>query len=165
MKPSIELKILDERLADAPEYATPGACAADLRAMRLAGEPILKPLMLAPGEVKMVGTGVAVHLESVSDCDAEAGLLYAGLLMPRSGLASKLRIRLANAVGLVDADYTGEVIAAIENASAQEFWITPEMRIAQLVLVPVLQPVFEVVAEFSRQTERGAGGFGSTGVA
>lgn len=147
---AVELKILDPRLgADfpLPQYATGGAAGLDLRACLDA------PLTLAPGAVALIGTGFAIHI-------ADPGL--AAVLLPRSGLGHKHGIVLGNLVGLIDSDYQGEVKVSCWNRGAAPFTVEPGERIAQLVLVPVVQARFAVVHEFT-PTTRGAGGFGHTG--
>ncbi|MGE0810879.1 MAG: dUTP diphosphatase [Immundisolibacter sp.] len=147
---AVELKILDPRLgADfpLPQYATDGAAGLDLRACLDA------PLTLAPGAVALIGTGFALHI-------ADPGL--AAVLLPRSGLGHKHGIVLGNLVGLIDSDYQGEVKVSCWNRGAAPFTVEPGERIAQLVLVPVVQARFAVVDEFT-PTTRGAGGFGHTG--
>lgn len=147
---AVELKILDPRLgADfpLPQYATDGAAGLDLRACLDA------PLTLAPGAVALIGTGFALHI-------ADPGL--AAVLLPRSGLGHRHGIVLGNLVGLIDSDYQGEVKVSCWNRGAAPFTVEPGERIAQLVLVPVVQARFEVVDEFT-PTARGAGGFGHTG--
>ena len=147
---AVELKILDPRLgADfpLPQYATGGAAGLDLRACLDA------PLTLAPGAVALIGTGFAIHI-------ADPGL--AAVLLPRSGLGHEHGIVLGNLVGLIDSDYQGEVKVSCWNRGAAPFTVEPGERIAQLVLVPVVQARFEVVDEFT-PTARGAGGFGHTG--
>jgi dUTP pyrophosphatase len=147
---AVELKILDPRLgADfpLPQYATDGAAGLDLRACLPA------PLTLAPGAVALIGTGFALHI-------ADPGL--AAVLLPRSGLGHKHGIVLGNLVGLIDSDYQGEVKVSCWNRGAAPFTVEPGERIAQLVLVPVVQARFEVVDDFT-PTARGDGGFGHTG--
>ncbi len=147
---AVELKILDPRLgADfpLPQYATDGAAGLDLRACLDA------PLTLAPGAVALIGTGFAIHI-------ADPGL--AAVLLPRSGLGHRHGIVLGNLVGLIDSDYQGEVKVSCWNRGAAPFTVEPGERIAQLVLVPVVQARFAVVDEFT-PTTRGAGGFGHTG--
>lgn len=147
---AVELKILDPRLgADfpLPQYATDGAAGVDLRACLDA------PLTLAPGAVALIGTGFAIHI-------ADPGL--AAVLLPRSGLGHRHGIVLGNLVGLIDSDYQGEVKVSCWNRGAAPFTVEPGERIAQLVLVPVVQARFAVVDEFT-PTTRGAGGFGHTG--
>lgn len=147
---AVELKILDPRLGaelPLPQYATDGAAGLDLRACLDA------PLTLAPGDTALIGTGFAIHI-------ADAGL--AAVLLPRSGLGHRHGIVLGNLVGLIDSDYQGEVKVSCWNRGAAPFTVEPGERIAQLVLVPVVQARFEVVDEFT-PTARGAGGFGHTG--
>ena len=148
MQPQVELKILDARLRQQmPAYATPGSAGLDLRAC------IDAPLELAPNAWQLVPTGMAIHL-------ADPG--YAAMLLPRSGLGHKHGIVLGNLVGLIDADYQGPLMISCWNRSGQAFTITPGERIAQLVIVPIVRAVFETVAEFA-PSERGEGGFGSSG--
>lgn len=171
--PSIEVLILDDRLR-ALGYATPGACACDLRAMRVyyggnkTPAQLIGREMVRPKEVLKIGTGVAVHIGSIAlsseDCFDDFWR-FAGLVLPRSGLGTERRIRLANTAGLIDSDYQGEIILSVENGGSEEFWIEPEMRLAQMVITPVLQANFLAVPTFSAVTARGIGGFGSTGVA
>ena len=145
---TLDVKILDPRLRDAlPQYSTAGAAGLDLRAC------VEKPLKLAPGAAELVPSGIAIHL-------ADPGL--AAVVLPRSGLGHKHGIVLGNLVGLIDSDYQGEVIVSVWNRSKEAFTINPLDRIAQLVVVPVVQVKLNVVEEFSA-SERGAGGFGSTG--
>lgn len=144
----IDVKILDSRLKDsAPHYATPGAAGLDLRAC------IEGPLTLQPGETHLVPAGLAIHL-------ADPGL--AALILPRSGLGHKHGIVLGNLVGLIDSDYQGQIFVSTWNRGSEPFTLQPLDRLAQLVVVPVLQVAFDVVDEFP-ESERGAGGFGSTG--
>ena len=144
----IDVKILDARLQDnLPAYATSGSAGLDLRACLDA------PLTLQPGQTQMVSTGMAIHI-------ADPG--YAALVLPRSGLGSKSGIVLGNLVGLIDSDYQGPLMCAMWNRGQAAFTLNPMDRIAQLVIVPVLQVSFNVVSEFPA-SERGAGGFGSTG--
>lgn len=145
----VELKILDERLRERPPaYATPGCAGLDLRAC------VAAPLTLAPGACELVPTGLAIHL-------ADAG--YAALILPRSGLGHKHGLVLGNLVGLIDSDYQGQLMVSAWNRSAVPFTIEPLERIAQLVIVPVVQARFEVVEAFAAATARGDGGYGSTG--
>jgi dUTP pyrophosphatase len=145
----IDVKIIDARLRDQlPAYATPGSAGLDLRACLDA------PLTLAPNAWQLVPTGMAIHL-------ADPG--YAALILPRSGLGHKHGIVLGNLVGLIDSDYQGQLMVSAWNRSATAFTIEPMERIAQLVIVPVVQARFNVVDEFAAETERGAGGYGSTG--
>ena len=148
MNPTVELKILNPQMADQlPQYATAGAAGLDLRACLDA------PVVLQTGEVYLVPTGIAIHL---------ANPAYAAVLLPRSGLGHKHGIVLGNLVGLIDSDYQGELKVSLWNRSHQAFTIAPLERIAQMVVVPVAQAVFEVVDEFAA-SQRGEGGFGSTG--
>jgi len=151
----IDVRILDARLKDpshaggeyAPHYATPGAAGMDLRAC------IEAPVRLHPGETMLVPSGIALHL-------ADPGL--AALVLPRSGLGHKHGIVLGNLVGLIDSDYQGEIFVSLWNRGHEVFVLNPLDRIAQLVVVPVLQVAFNVVDSFE-ESHRGAGGFGSTG--
>ncbi|HEY7674601.1 MAG TPA: dUTP diphosphatase [Burkholderiales bacterium] len=145
---TLDVKILDPRLREAmPHYATAGAAGLDLRAC------IGTPLMLAPGAAELVPSGIAIHL-------GDPGL--AAVVLPRSGLGHKHGIVLGNLVGLVDSDYQGQVMVSVWNRGAASFTIQPMERIAQLVVVPVVQVKLNVVEEFAA-SRRGAGGFGSTG--
>jgi dUTP pyrophosphatase len=144
----LEVKILDERIRGMlPHYATPGAAGLDLRAC------IDAPLELGPGESQLVSSGIAIHV-------ADAG--YAAVILPRSGLGSKNGIVLGNLVGLIDSDYQGPLMISVWNRGKAAFTLQPLDRIAQLVVVPVVQVEFEVVEQFAASA-RGAGGFGSTG--
>jgi dUTP pyrophosphatase len=144
----IDLKILDPRLRERlPAYATPGAAGLDLRAALDA------PLRLEAGQTCLVPTGLAIHI-------ADAG--YAALILPRSGLGHKHGIVLGNLVGLIDSDYQGQLMVSCWNRGHAPFVIEPLERIAQLVVVPVVQAEFHVVDDFA-DSQRGAGGFGSTG--
>jgi dUTP pyrophosphatase len=145
---TLDVKILDQRLADAlPQYATPGAAGLDLRAC------IDAPVTLAPGDTQLVPSGIAIHLE-------DTGL--AAMILPRSGLGHKHGIVLGNLVGLIDSDYQGQIFVSVWNRGQTAFTLNPLERIAQLVVVPVMQVEFNVVAEFDA-SQRGEGGFGSTG--
>jgi len=145
----IDVRILDQRLAaQPPSYATPGSAGLDLRACLDA------PLTLQPNAWELVPTGMAIHL-------ADPG--YAALILPRSGLGHKHGIVLGNLVGLIDSDYQGQLMVSAWNRSAVPFTIEPMERIAQLVIVPVLQARFNLVDDFAAVTERGSGGYGSTG--
>ena len=147
---TLDVKILDPRLRQAmPQYSTGGAAGLDLRAC------IEKPLTLAPGAAELVPSGIAIHL-------ADPGL--AAVVLPRSGLGHRHGIVLGNLVGLIDSDYQGQVMVSVWNRSQQAFTINPMDRIAQLVVVPIVQVNLNVVEEFTAST-RGAGGFGSTGKA
>jgi dUTP pyrophosphatase len=144
----LAVKILDERIRGMlPHYATAGAAGLDLRACLEA------PLVLDPGDSKLVSTGVAIHV-------GDPG--YAAVILPRSGLASKNGIVLGNLVGLIDSDYQGPLTVSVWNRGKTAFTVQPLDRIAQLVVVPVVQVEFEVVEEFTASA-RGAGAFGSTG--
>lgn len=156
----LETKIIDARLHDyLPKYATPEAAAIDLRACSRDGAQFLSPKTIYPGERVKVGTGIAVDVGSHG-----IGWHIAAMLLPRSGLGSR-GITLGNSPGLIDADYQGEITLAIWNSGEHEYVMQPLDRLAQLVFVPILRPSLKVVSEFSRTTERGAGGFGSTGAA
>lgn len=145
---SIDIRILDERLKNQPPaYATSGSAGLDLRACLEA------PIALAPGHTTLVPTGIALHL-------ADPGL--AAMILPRSGLGHKHGIVLGNLVGLIDSDYQGQIFVSVWNRGHESFTIQPMERIAQLVVVPVLQVAFNVVDSFD-QSARGVGGFGSTG--
>ena len=147
---TIDVKILDARIHDAlPHYATPGAAGLDLRAC------IDAPIFLHPGETQLVPTGIAIHLD-------DPGL--AAVILPRSGLGHKHGIVLGNLVGLIDSDYQGQIFVSIWNRGATGFTLNPMERIAQLVVVPVMQVGFNIVDEFE-ESHRGEGGFGSTGKA
>ncbi|WP_027794148.1 dUTP diphosphatase [Paraburkholderia acidipaludis] len=144
----IDIKILNERMRDQlPQYATPGSAGLDLRAC------IETPLTLEPGETKLVPTGLAVHV-------ADPG--FAALILPRSGLGHKHGIVLGNLVGLIDSDYQGELMISTWNRGHTTFTLNPLERLAQLMIVPVVQAHFNIVEDFEA-SERGAGGFGSTG--
>jgi len=148
MSIQVELKILDARLHDAmPSYATTGSAGLDLRAC------IDAPITLQAGETSLIATGMAIHL---------ADPAYAAMILPRSGLGHKHGIVLGNLVGLIDSDYQGQLFVSCWNRSQQAFVLNPMERIAQLVIVPVLQANFKIVDDFDA-SERGAGGFGSTG--
>ncbi len=145
----IDVKIIDSRLAEQfPTYATPGSAGLDLRACLEA------PLTLAPNAWQLLPTGMAIHLQDPA---------YAALILPRSGLGHKHGIVLGNLVGLIDSDYQGQLMVSAWNRSSTAFTIEPMERIAQLVIVPVVQAQFNVVSEFAAASERGAGGYGSTG--
>ena len=145
----LDVKILDARMRDQlPQYATPGSAGLDLRACLDA------PLTLAPNAWQLVPTGIAIHLKDAS---------YAAMLLPRSGLGHKHGIVLGNLVGLIDSDYQGQLMVSCWNRSDVSFTIEPMERIAQMVIVPVVQARFNVVEDFGDVTERGAGGYGSTG--
>jgi dUTP pyrophosphatase len=144
----LAVRILDARIADQmPSYATPGSAGLDLRAaLDVAVE-------LAPGTATLVPTGLAIHIE-------DSG--YAALILPRSGLGHKHGIVLGNLVGLIDSDYQGQLMVSVWNRGQEPFVLQPFERIAQLVIVPVVQAEFEIVTSFDA-SHRGAGGFGSSG--
>ena len=146
----LQVKVLDPRVGrefPLPHYATPGSAGLDLRACLEA------PLTIAPGETHLIPTGIAIHLD-------DPGL--AAVLLPRSGLGHKHGIVLGNLVGLIDSDYQGQVMVSCWNRGSAAFTIAPGERIAQMVIVPVVQVQFEVVEQFT-ESHRGAGGFGSSG--
>ncbi|ASM78661.1 dUTP diphosphatase [Vitreoscilla filiformis] len=145
---TIDVKVLDARVSDAlPAYATPGSAGLDLRACLDA------PLTLAPGQSALIPTGLAIHI-------GDPGL--AAMILPRSGLGHKHGIVLGNLVGLIDSDYQGPLMVSCWNRGQAEFTVQPLERIAQMVIVPVVQAAFRRVDSFDA-SERGAGGFGSTG--
>ncbi len=144
----IDVKILDPRLRDQlPHYATPGSAGLDLRAC------VDAPLTLNPGQTDMIPAAIAIHI-------ADPG--YAAVILPRSGLGHKHGIVLGNLVGLIDSDYQGPLFVSTWNRGNAPFVINPMERLAQLVVIPVMQVEFNVVDEFG-VSDRGAGGFGSTG--
>ena len=145
----IDIKILDPRLKDnLPAYATHGSAGLDLRAC------LTEPLTLQANAWQLVPTGLSIHL-------ADPG--FAALILPRSGMGHKHGIVLGNLVGLIDSDYQGQLMVSTWNRSPYAFTIEPMERIAQLVVVPVVQAQFNVVEEFAAASERGEGGYGSTG--
>ncbi len=145
----LDVKIMDARLRGMmPNYATPGSAGLDLRAC------LENALTLQPNAWQLVPTGMAIHLQDPH---------YAALILPRSGLGHKHGIVLGNLVGLIDSDYQGQLMVSAWNRSDVAFTIEPMERIAQLVIVPVVQAQFNVVDEFAQSTQRGAGGYGSTG--
>jgi dUTP pyrophosphatase len=145
----IDIKILDARLNDnLPAYATPGSAGLDLRACLDAA------LTLQPNAWQLVPTGMAIYLEDPG---------YAALILPRSGLGHKHGIVLGNLVGLIDSDYQGQLMVSAWNRSSTAFTIEPMERIAQLVVVPVVQAQFKIVQDFPAASQRGEGGYGSTG--
>ena len=146
---AVDLKILDPRMAEVlPAYGTPGSAGLDLRAS------LSEPLVLQPGQVELLPTGLSMHL-------ADPNL--AAMILPRSGLGHKNGIVLGNLVGLIDSDYQGPLMVSCWNRGNSAFTIQPMDRIAQLIIVPVVQAQFRVVSEFGESTQRGEGGFGSTG--
>ena len=147
----VQVKVLDPRLGQQwpmPTYATAGSAGLDLRAC------VDETTVIEPGQTVLVKTGLAIYIEDVN---------FAGLILPRSGLGHKHGIVLGNLVGLIDSDYQGELMVSVWNRSQTAFSLEPGERLAQYVLVPVVQAQFEQVEEFVA-TERGAGGFGHTGV-
>ncbi|SEM17862.1 dUTP diphosphatase [Acinetobacter sp. DSM 11652] len=146
----VQVKVLDQRLGQEwplPTYATTGSAGLDLRAC------VDEAITIEPGQTVLVKTGMAIYIEDPS---------YAGLILPRSGLGHKHGIVLGNLVGLIDSDYHGELMVSVWNRSQNAFTLEPGERLAQYVLVPVLQAEFDLVDEF-KASERGAGGFGHTG--
>jgi len=144
------VKVLDPRIGrdiPLPHYATEGSAGLDLRAC------IDGPLTLAPGQTELVPTGLAIHLE-------DAG--YAAVILPRSGLGHRHGVVLGNLVGLIDSDYQGQLMVSCWNRGGTAYTISPGERIAQMVVVPVVQVALEIVEEFT-ESERGSGGFGSSG--
>lgn len=147
---TLQAKVLDPRLGQQwplPHYATEGSAGLDLRAL------LQEPLTLQPGQTELLPTGLAIHI-------ADPGL--AAMILPRSGMGHKHGIVLGNLVGLIDSDYQGELMVSCWNRSQTAFTIEPGERIAQLILVPVLQASLQIVSQFD-DSQRGAGGFGHTG--
>jgi len=147
---SLQVKVLDKRIGNEiplPEYATDGSAGLDLRAC------LDETLVIKPGETHLIPTGLAIYLSDPG---------YAAMLLPRSGLGHKHGIVLGNLVGLIDSDYQGQLFVSCWNRGDTEFTIESADRIAQMIIVPVVQPTFEIVNEFV-ETERGSGGFGHTG--
>lgn len=147
---SVQLKLLDKRLGSEiplPSYATEGSAGLDLRAC------IDAPITINPGETQLINTGLAIYLQNPN---------FAATILPRSGLGHKHGIVLGNLVGLIDSDYQGPLMVSCWNRGQQSYTIQPGERIAQLVIIPVVQARFEIVEEFE-QTQRGEGGFGSSG--
>ena len=146
---TIDVKLLDSRMADAlPAYATPGSAGLDLRAC------LDDPLLIEPGQTRLIPTGLSIHI-------ADPGL--AAMILPRSGLGHKHGIVLGNLVGLIDSDYQGPLMVSCWNRGLAAYTVQPMERIAQLVIVPVVQASFRLVDAFEA-SDRGTGGFGSTGV-
>ena len=147
----VQVKVLDTRLGQEwpmPTYATQGSAGLDLRAC------VTEPTVIEPGQTVLVKTGLAIYIEDTS---------FAGLILPRSGLGHKHGVVLGNLTGLIDSDYQGQLMVSLWNRSTESFTVNPGDRIAQMVIVPVMQPEFVVVDSFEA-TERGEGGFNSTGV-
>lgn len=150
MSHTIQLRILDRRIGTEfplPEYATAGSAGVDLRAM------VEAPVLLEPGACELIPTGISIFIE-------DPGL--AAVLLPRSGLGHKRGLVLGNLVGLIDSDYQGPLMVSAWNRGQESLSIEPGLRLAQMIIVPVIQTSFQVVGEFA-PTERGAGGFGHTG--
>ena len=150
---SVQVKILNPKIGTDPDFplptrATDGSAAIDLRAC------IDEPIAIKAGETQLIGTGIAVYIADPN---------YAGIILPRSGLGHKHGIVLGNLVGLIDADYQGELMVSVWNRSDMDFILQPAERMAQYMVVPVILPTFAVVEEFSDLSERGAGGFGHSG--
>ena len=144
----LDIKILDARMRDyLPAYATPGSAGLDLSAC------LDEAITLEPGQTVLVPTGLAIHIEDPG---------YAAVILPRSGLGHKHGVVLGNLVGLIDSDYQGQLMISTWNRGATAFTLNPLERLAQMVIVPVVQATFNIVDDFA-QSERGAGGFGSTG--
>ncbi|MEQ1517900.1 MAG: dUTP diphosphatase [Usitatibacteraceae bacterium] len=144
----LDVRVLDARLLEQlPEYATPGSAGLDLRAC------IEAPITLKPGDTTLIPSGIAIHIETPK---------YAAMVLPRSGLGHKHGIVLGNLVGLIDSDYQGQIFVSVWNRGHADFTIQPMERIAQMIVVPVLQVTFNVVPDFVASS-RGGGGFGSTG--
>lgn len=149
-KQRFEVKLLDDRLGDSipmPGYGTEGSAGLDLRAC------IREPLVLGPGATHLIPTGMAIHIDDAS---------LAAMILPRSGLGHKHGIVLGNLVGLIDSDYQGQILVSCWNRGQTPFTIEPGERIAQLVIVPIVQAEFDIVPDFGA-SRRGDGGFGSTG--
>lgn len=146
---TIQVKVLDKRMMEMlPSYATPGSAGMDLRAA------IDEPAVLAPGEARLIPTGLAIHIEDAGFC---------AMILPRSGTGHKRGIVLGNLVGLIDSDYQGQLMISAWNRTDKPATIEPFERIAQLVIVPVAMPTIELVEDFCAGSQRGSGGFGSTG--
>ncbi|MDI4498089.1 dUTP diphosphatase [Moraxella nonliquefaciens] len=151
---SVQVKLLNPKIGSDPNFplptrATDGSAGIDLRAC------IDEPVVIGTGQTKLIGTGLAIYIKNPN---------FAGIILPRSGLGHKHGIVLGNLVGLIDADYQGELMVSVWNRSDTDFTLNPAERMAQYVVVPVVRPVFDIVDEFSDDSERGAGGFGSSGI-
>jgi dUTP pyrophosphatase len=148
MQTKVQIKVLNEKMRELlPSYATTGSAGLDLRAC------VENAIILKPGQTELIPTGIAIHIQDNTLC---------GMILPRSGLGHKHGIVLGNLVGLIDSDYQGELFISIWNRGQTEFTLNPLERMAQLVIVPVVQVSFELVNEFDC-SDRGEGGFGSTG--
>lgn len=148
---NISYRICDKRIGTVwplPTYATPGSAGLDLMAC------IDQDMVIEPGQVTLIASGIAIHIKQPN---------MAGLILPRSGLGHKHGIVLGNSTGLIDSDYQGELKISVWNRSEKPFVVTPGSRIAQLLIVPVVQPTFQLVTDFQDTTCRADGGFGSTG--
>lgn len=150
---AVQVKILNPKIGSHPDFplptrATAGSAGIDLRAC------IEEPEVIKAGETKLIGTGLAIYIADAN---------YAGLILPRSGLGHKHGIVLGNLVGLIDADYQGELMVSVWNRSDTDFILQPAERMAQYMVVPVVRPEFNIVEDFSDQSLRGAGGFGHSG--
>ena len=151
---SVQVKLLNPKIGSNPNFplptrATDGSAGIDLRAC------IDEPVVIKAGETKLIGTGMAIYIKDPN---------FAGIILPRSGLGHKHGIVLGNLVGLIDADYQGELMVSVWNRSDSDFTLNPAERMAQYMVEPVVRPSFEIVDEFSDDSERGAGGFGSSGI-
>ncbi|AKG15109.2 dUTP diphosphatase [Moraxella bovoculi] len=151
---SVQVKLLNPKIGSDPNFplptrATDGSAGIDLRAC------IDEAVVIKAGETKLIGTGMAIYIKDPN---------FAGIILPRSGLGHKHGIVLGNLVGLIDADYQGELMVSVWNRSDSDFTLNPAERMAQYMVVPVVRPSFEVVDEFSDDSERGTGGFGSSGI-
>lgn len=164
----VEVVVKDDRLNGLMQYSTEQAAGIDMRACTVKVMGTQVPLTanatytLQPGGQVEIGSGIHMHIGS---CGIEFGesVILAGMLLPRSGLGTRNRLRLSNTVGLIDADYQGEILMVLENGGDEPFEILPLERLAQLVVVPVVRVGLDIVPEFSEGTVRGHGGFGSTG--
>lgn len=150
---SVQVKILNPKIGTDPNFpmptrATDGSAGIDLRAC------IDEPITIKAGETQLIGTGMAIYIADPN---------YAGIILPRSGLGHKHGIVLGNLVGLIDADYQGELMVSIWNRSETDFVLNPAERMAQYMVVPVVRPEFEIVEDFNELSARGAGGFGHSG--